>query len=377
MRKSIDVLSESPNPYGVIADRLKIPVNAVVYYPCSGSDDCPREGFPHNRLICADQNAHDMALLAKKGCETHVVDVCTFEPISDRVDVLILQNPVLSALEFVDTVKGGGLVIANNWHGSAAQVNRQPNMDLVAVMSSPHHNPRWLDTDIAGCFEMVSTDQELEARGLLAKYQAFVDKYASGTIGKSIVERYQALYAASYDTMMDDHIVMDASSSLGYVSLPKLPKKKPFADGDLALFRKKNESEAEANTRKVTIIQNLIDVLPDEIGDWLSSSLTKLLGIPVEVNTKAALRTLLVANQFKAIKLVIIERITEYFLTKASIRARFHAILPDKRWQFSFALEQAFGLVGDPEFAVAAPQTVFDFEKLVAPAPEQVQRKAD
>ncbi len=377
MRKSIDKLSESPNPYGVIADRLKVPANAVVYYPCSGSDDCPREGFPHNRLICADQNAHDMAFLAEKGCETHVVDVCTFEPTSNGVDVLILQSPVLNALEFVDTVKGGGLVIANNWHGSAGQVNRQPNMDLVAVMSSPTHNPRWLDTDIAGCFEMVSTDQELEARGLLAKYQAFVDKYASGTIGKSIVERYQALYAASYDTMMDDYIVMDASSLLGYVSLPKLPRKKPFADGDLAIFRKKNESEAEANARKVTIIQNLIDVLPEEIGDWLSSSLTKLLGIPVEVTTKAALRTLLVATKLKAIKLVIIEQVAEYFQTKASIRARFQAVVPDQRWQFSFALEQSFGLVGDPEFAVAAPQAVFDFEKQFVAAPEILQPKSD
>jgi hypothetical protein len=364
MQKSIDILSESPNPYRVIADRLKVPANAVVYYPCSGSDDCPREGFPHHRVICADQNADDMALLAEKGCETHVVDVCTFEPTSNGVDVLILQNPALNALEFVDTVKGGGLVIANNWHGSAGQVNRQPNMDLVAVMTSPTHNPRWLDTDIAGCFEMVSTDQELDARGLLAKYQALVDKYASGTIGNSIVDRYQALYAASYDTMMDDHIVMDATSSLGYVSLPQLPKKKAFADGDLAIFRKKNESEAEANARKVTVIQNLIDVLPEEIGVWFSSSLAKLLGITIDVTTKTALHALLVDTKLKAIKLAIIEHVTEYFQKKASIRSQFLAIVPDKRWQIPFSLEQKFGLRGDPDFAAEVPQEVLDVETL-------------
>ncbi len=377
MRKSIDVVTESPNPYGLVADKLGVHQNAVVYYPCSGPDDSPRQGFPRNRFICADQNEGDMAALSKHGCETYVVDVRTFQPTPDGVDVLILQNPVLNALEFVDIVKGGGLVIANNWHGSAGQVNKQPNMDLVAVITSPRDNPKWQDTDIAGCFEIVSTDEDLESRGLLAKYQSLVDKYASGLDGKSVVELYQALYAASYNTMMDDHIVMDPSSGLGYVALPKLPRKKPFDPGDLAIFRKKNESVAEVNARKVAIIQKLIDELPEEIGAWLSSSLAKLLGIAIDVTTKTALRTLLVDTKLKAIQLVIIEHVTEYFQTKASFRSQFLAIAPDKRWQFPFALEQEFGVQGDPDFAAAVPQAVLDAEELFRADPSQAKKEGE
>lgn len=360
MRESVEEQRESPNCYGLIAQKLNIPATAVVYYPCSGPDDFPRKGFPHNRFIFADQYQANMEALAIQGEEAHTVDVRTFMPTPDGVDVLIIQNPQLNALTFVDKVKPGGIIIANNWHSSANQVRRQEDMELVAVVLNPRNQPVWDDKDVNDCFEQVITDDDLRKMGKLDAYRKLVDKYAPTDNEKSVIERYRTLYDASYEAAIGDHIVMDGNEPMGYRSLPSLPTKKGFGLDDIAIFRKRDESPEVKKAKKEAKIKALTDSIPEIIEPWLAESLAKVLAINIAVQDRAALYQLLLDTDLTPLQFVLIEHIAKYFRMRTETRRRFLEIAQSDRWQFRMGLEDQYGIQGDPEFAAELPAEVLN-----------------
>lgn len=356
MDKSLDQLAVPENIYGAIAKKFQIPTSAVVYYPCCGSDDLPASGFPGRRFIFADANEDCVSGLRQKGFEAHVEDVTKFQPVRDGVDVLVLQNPVLCAYEFVDRVKPGGFIICNNYHGSAGMLAREDSMELAAVVHSPRESsPVWSKiTNLADYFADIDTDQALADRGLLKYCEEILDKYNARMVGKSVVDCYRIFYQTTEASALGGNLMPDGE----IVELKGLPRKERFGLDDLAVFRKRKDAAGIKSKRSMQLMQQAHRYMPEVIEPWILDAFQALFGQDSIALDKESLVRFLAANDFTTMQLYRLGRLLEYFCLREELIAKHQTFSGVARSGFALALECKYGVPGDPAFA---PEMTADF----------------
>ena len=95
-----------------------------IVYPCCGPDITLREVFPSVPTKYIDKDERVVAKLTETGIDACCVDATTY---AGEFDLLVIQNPQLNANKLVHLVKTNGLILANNYHRTAAQLFAQPN----------------------------------------------------------------------------------------------------------------------------------------------------------------------------------------------------------------------------------------------------------
>ncbi len=353
--RGVDKLSEGPNSYALIATKLGIPTTAVVYYPCCGNDTYPQAGLSHNRFIYADGDLNAIAALQSTGREAYCQDVKTFDPVPGGVDIVVVQNPMMSSLEFVDRVKTAGMIICNDYHASAKTLVREPSMELVAVVHNPRSAaPEWNESRAQDCFEKADTTADLLVAGRLAYCEKMVARYGADIEGDNVALKYQILYKRHFDSESGFAIIGDPAD--GGIFLPDPPTKHAFAPDDIAIFRKRLVTPEQKEARIEAVIEDFAVVLPEPLEPWITRSLQRALGINLVADSVDSLLAMLRQNALTLIQLQALQGLTKYFSLREYWKLKFQNLTNDQRLSFSFLLRSESAVLGDPAFEVTLPE---------------------
>jgi hypothetical protein len=96
-----------------------------VFYPCCDRDASPTRAFPKSEVIQLDISEDAVDLLKRHGIEALSGDVRKYRP-EEKFDLLILLNPCIKTRNATHTIKRGGHIIANDYHGNTTQMLRNP-----------------------------------------------------------------------------------------------------------------------------------------------------------------------------------------------------------------------------------------------------------
>lgn len=345
----VDTGLEGLNSYALIAAKLGVTDSAVVYYPCCGSDDYPQAGFPNNRFIYVDGNQQNITALQTAGKEAYCQDARTFDPVAGGVDIVVVQNPMLSSLEFVDRVKTGGIIICNDYHASAKTLVREPSVELVAVIHNPRSvAPEWNESRAQACFEKGVTTADLFEAGCLAYCEKMVARYGADIEGDNVATKYQALYNRHFDSESGFAVVGDVAQGGIFLAAP--PTKHIFAPDDIAIFRKKLVTHEQKEARIEVAIQELAIVLPEVIESWITSSLQRAIGISLVADSVESLVAVLRQSALTLVQLQALQGVTQYFNLREYWKLKFQCLTNDQRWRFKFNLEVGSAVLGDSAF---------------------------
>lgn len=92
-----------------------------VYYPGCDMDSTPIRAFPNSDVTLLDINEHAIKALQRNGIEAIHGDAKLYRP-DNLHDLLILLNPGIKSRDATPTLKVGGYVIANDWHGNTTEL---------------------------------------------------------------------------------------------------------------------------------------------------------------------------------------------------------------------------------------------------------------
>ncbi len=131
--------------YGVVSEQMRLLLEAYpdiknasrVLYPGSAADSTFADSMGIERVIHVDPSEPSIKALGDDGYVTvksTIEDYLNDDP--PPVDVLILYNPAIGVSdEMCALVRPGGYVIANNWHSSAADINKHNGFKLLGAVS--------------------------------------------------------------------------------------------------------------------------------------------------------------------------------------------------------------------------------------------------
>ena len=100
--------------------------NQLILYPGSNSDRTMTEVFG-NQVVHIDPDDKALALLQKKGFRTEQMTIEDYiANMSDRekVGMILSYNAGLVPDSALERLREGGIILANNWHGSADDLHR-------------------------------------------------------------------------------------------------------------------------------------------------------------------------------------------------------------------------------------------------------------
>jgi len=140
-----------------------------VLYPSSGFDASPVRVFDNVTFVDIEMgNDGCVRKLQEAGLHALKQDIRNYIP-EDLHDLLILLNPVIPTEWASRHLKSGGYVIANNYHGNASEMYRQPDQfALWGVIDFAEQDRRKGDNrvvvsrDISDLFVPVETGEELK-----------------------------------------------------------------------------------------------------------------------------------------------------------------------------------------------------------------------
>ncbi len=122
---------------GKLRERMtNIDDTSVILYPGSNSDETFASVFGSG-VIHVDPDEHAMDVMREKGynvAEMTIEEYVSNMPEEGRVDVVFSYNSGLVPQELLDKIAEGGHVIANNWHGSANSLGKNPRVTLVCAI---------------------------------------------------------------------------------------------------------------------------------------------------------------------------------------------------------------------------------------------------
>lgn len=88
-----------------------------IYYPCCLNDVSLSKTFSNYEIIYSDLNKNAVILLKENWYEAFREDAKTFMP--ERIDMILLLNPVLSSRYFIYKIGIWWLIVCNNYHWNA------------------------------------------------------------------------------------------------------------------------------------------------------------------------------------------------------------------------------------------------------------------
>jgi hypothetical protein len=122
---------------GKLRERMtNIDDTSVIIYPGSSSDETLARVFGPG-VIHVDPDEHAMDVMREKGynvAEMTIEEYVSNMPEEGRVDVVFSYNSGLVPQELLDKIPVGCYVIANNWHGSANSLGKNPRVTLVCAI---------------------------------------------------------------------------------------------------------------------------------------------------------------------------------------------------------------------------------------------------
>lgn len=231
----------------------------VVYHPCSGNYKTPSVVFPNARVIYVEKDARAVAAFRKEGYEAHETSATEFTP-DVPVDLLILLNPAILSEHPASTVRSGGYVFCNDYHGTASELNRNEAFEFVGVVIPTEDGYKFDKANLEDYWQEVGTDEEFRnarldpfgavsyegAQGHVAKFepgatdvlQAYGRVLDRARIEfsermRALSEEFGGTYGVNTDPAREEILMMR-----GRVLKTLLPKKKGSVD-DIFVFRKK------------------------------------------------------------------------------------------------------------------------------------------
>lgn len=108
----------------------------LILYPGSNSDRTMTEVFG-NQVVHIDPDDKALALLQKKGFRTEQMTIEDYiVNMSDRekVGMILSYNAGLVPDSALERLREGGIILANNWHGSADDLHSKKGLELIGAV---------------------------------------------------------------------------------------------------------------------------------------------------------------------------------------------------------------------------------------------------
>lgn len=218
------------------------PAAGVVYYPACGYDRSPSGAWPASRVIYADIDRRAIAALQKANLKAVRADALTYDP--GPVDILVMLNPAIHPRVPSEFVQPGGLVICNDYHGTATELRKLSGFELLGLVRTDERRRVVFDrTQPEQYWDEVQTDEELQNApmswgGVDYDTAARIVALATGKTS-NVVAEYRRIRtsarAARPNSPVDKPLWFEIKGETFLLS--RLPGKKGTADS-LFVFRK-------------------------------------------------------------------------------------------------------------------------------------------
>ena len=113
------------NQYLFFQEHFGVP-NKVLYPSCD-LDISPIRGFPNSKVTLLDINPDAVNALKRHGVFAIQSDISEYKP-EELFDLLILLNPGYETSRAIHTLRQGGIIMANNYHGNTRQMLDSPDI---------------------------------------------------------------------------------------------------------------------------------------------------------------------------------------------------------------------------------------------------------
>ena len=149
--------------------------NQLILYPGSNSDRTMTEVFG-NQVVHIDPDDKALALLQKKGFPTEqmtIEDYVANMSDGEKIGIILSYNAGLVPGSALERLQEGGIILANNWYGSADDLHSKEELELVGAV-------------VQGSEDFV-TVQAVES--LLGKVQCYLGNGPSGYVNYDPTEK--------------------------------------------------------------------------------------------------------------------------------------------------------------------------------------------
>ncbi|TWP14260.1 hypothetical protein EUA75_03230 [TM7 phylum sp. oral taxon 353] len=110
--------------------------NQLILYPGSNSDRTMAEVFG-NQVVHIDPDGNALVLLKNKGFPTEQMTIEDFiANMSDgeKIGIILSYNAGLVPDSALERLQEGGIILANNWHGSADDLHSKKGLELIGAV---------------------------------------------------------------------------------------------------------------------------------------------------------------------------------------------------------------------------------------------------
>ena len=110
--------------------------NRLILYPGSNSDRTMTEVFG-NQVVHIDPDDKALALLQKKGFRTEqmtIKDYVANMSDGEQIGIILSYNAGLVPDSALERLQEGGIILANNWHGSADNLHSKKGLELIGAV---------------------------------------------------------------------------------------------------------------------------------------------------------------------------------------------------------------------------------------------------
>ena len=110
--------------------------NQLILYPGSNSDRTMAEVFG-DQVVHIDPDSKALALLQKKGFRTEqmtIEDYIANMPDGEKIGMILSYNAGLVPDLALKRLQEGGIILANNWHGSADNLHNKKGLELIGAV---------------------------------------------------------------------------------------------------------------------------------------------------------------------------------------------------------------------------------------------------
>lgn len=108
----------------------------LILYPGSNSDRTMTEVFG-NQVVHIDPDDKALALLQKKGLRTEqmtIEDYVANMSDGEKIGIILSYNAGLVPDSALERLQEGGIILANNWHGSADYLHSKKGLELIGAV---------------------------------------------------------------------------------------------------------------------------------------------------------------------------------------------------------------------------------------------------
>ena len=110
--------------------------NQLILYPGSSSDRTMADVFGE-QVVHIDPDGNALAWLQDKGLRTEqttIEDYIAHMPDGEKINIILSYNAGLVPDSALERLREGGIIFANNWHGSADDLHSKKGIELIGAV---------------------------------------------------------------------------------------------------------------------------------------------------------------------------------------------------------------------------------------------------